>query len=157
MDGIWVAPDVIDKAMIVVVHEARCALAVWKGRSRIDVYDLAGAWHRIAQPYAPDEEGMWTRADLLAAARATIDSSGAPTRPGDRPETALYVEVAMLEAAQLIRADASGYALWTADESVDVYGADGAHLCWARIGALDVPTTSQLMVELLSFTARIAA
>ena len=121
MARIWVSPDVVDKAMIVVVHEARLrALAVWKGRSRIDAYDLAGEWHRIVQPYAPEEEGLWTHDHLLASAAETLAAARPPTKASPRPEPALHIDVDRLAAAWLVRAEPSGYALWNGAEDVDV-------------------------------------
>ena len=126
MASIWVSPDVVDKAMIVVVHGAHGALSVWKGRSRIDAYDLAGDWHRIVQPFAPEEEGLWTRDDLRASAAATLAAAGPPTKASPRPEPALHIDVDRLAAAWLVRAEPSGYALWNGADDVDVFAPDGA-------------------------------
>jgi hypothetical protein len=157
MASIWVSPDVVDKAMIVVVHEAHSALAVWKGRSRIDVYDLAGEWHRIVQPYAPEEEGLWSRDDLLVSAAETLVAAKPPTTVSPRPDPALHIDVDRLAGAWLVRAEPSGYALWNGAEDVDVFAPDGTHVCWAKVPSADVPHTSQLMVELLELTPRLAA
>jgi hypothetical protein len=156
----WIAPDVVDKAMVVLVDAHHRALAVWKGRGRIDVYDAAGDWHHVTQVHTPDEEGLRCRTDMLGDAASTLvdvigrsEASLAPERTG----TGLSFDVERLMDAHLVRATVSGYALWSGDDTVDVYGRDGAHVCWAKLSCADLPTASQVMVELLALAPRLAA
>jgi hypothetical protein len=156
----WIAPDVVDKAMVVLVDAHHRALAVWKGRGRIDVYDAAGDWHHVAQVHLPAEEGLRCRTDMLGDAATTLvdvigrsEDSLSPERIG----RGLCVDVDRVMDAHLVRATASGYAVWCGGDTVDVYGRDGAHVCWARVACPDLPTASQVMVELLALAPRLAA
>jgi hypothetical protein len=156
----WIAPDVVDKAMVVLVDAHHRALAVWKGRGRIDIYDAACDWHHVAQVHTPDEEGLRCRTDMLGDAASTlvavIDRSGDSLAP-ERTGTGLCFDVDQLMDAHLVRASVSGYALWSGGDTVDVYGRDGEHVCWAKVARADLPTASQVMVELLALAPRLAA
>jgi hypothetical protein len=156
----WIAPDVVDKAMVVLVDAHHRALAVWKGRGRIDVYDAAGDWHHVTQVHTPDEEGLRCRTDMLGDAASTlvevIERSGDTLAP-ELTGRGLCFDVDRLMDAHLVRASASGYALWGGGDTVDVYGRDGGHVCWARVACADLPTASQVMVELLALAPRLAA
>jgi hypothetical protein len=158
--GMWIAPDVVDKAVVVLVDARRRALAVWKGRGRVDVYDAGGDWHHVSQVHSPDEEGLRNRTDMLGDAATTlvevIERSGGELSP-ERTGRGLCFDVERLMDAHLVRATTSGYALWDGGETVDVYGRDGRHVCWAKVACHDLPTASQLMVELLALAPRLAA
>jgi len=158
--GMWVAPDVVDNAMVVLVDAHQRAMAVWKGHGRIDIYDAAGDWHHVSEICTLDEEGLRCRTDVLGYAAATLvdiirrrESLLSPERPGN----GLSFDVGRLMDAHLVRATPTGYALWGGADTVDVFARDGAHVCWAKMACPDVATASQLMAELLALTPRLAA
>jgi len=159
MTEIWVAPGVIDRAMVVAFSASGHSggtLAVWKGRSRVDVYDPAGNWLATSRLGDEAEEGTWSRADALAHAEDALRGVAAPmTMPP--PLGAVLVDVDELGSARLVRANPGGYAIWGAGEDVDTYGADGTHLSWARAPWTDVPTASQSLLDLLQYSTRLAA
>jgi len=156
----WVAPDVVDKAMVVLVDARQRALAVWKGRGRVDVYDAAGNWQHVSQIYTPSEEGLRCRTDVLGDAAATLvevlGRSHGRLSPERRGKGMLF-DVDRLMDAHLVRATPSGYALWDGIDTVDVFARDGSHVCWAKVACPDLPSASQLMVELLALAPRLAA
>ncbi|MHB8682415.1 MAG: hypothetical protein ACYDA2_10030 [Acidimicrobiales bacterium] len=150
MGWISVPPEVIDRALAVVVDTQRGAVAVWKGRSRIDVYDLGGRWQQTSRPYPREEEGLWSRTDVLTQAqRALIDAAPLRREPADTGD-GLRVDVEALGAARLVRASDCGYALWGGGDAVDVYSPDARHLRWIHVDEHDVSRLSQRMVDLLS-------
>ena len=80
-----------------------------------------------------------------------------PATTSGPPEDAVFVEVDRLAEARLVRAATFGYAIWNGSDNVDVFAPDGSQVCWARVDIADLPSISQLMVELLEFTQRLAA
>ena len=160
MGTVSVAPEVVDKALAVVVDERRGTLAVWKGRSRIDLHDLAGGWHDTAIASTLDDHGAWTRPEVLGFARSalvaapplTADTRPAPEGPGHHG--LIRAETADLHRAWLVRARPSGYALWNGADVVDVFDTHGSHRRAVRVPPADLFTLAQLMLDLLALARR---
>lgn len=150
MSWISVPPEVIDRALAVLVDTRRGTVAVWKGRSRIDVYDLGGRWQQTLRPYPREEEGMWSRSDVLVEAERALADAVPLHRDQAAPEDGLRVDAQTLAAARLVRAFDAGYALWDGVDGVDVFSPDGRHLRWIHVDEHDVSTLSQRMIDLLT-------
>lgn len=157
MATIEVPPEIVDRALMVVVDGPRRILAVWKGRGRVDLHDLSGTWHETLHPYPRHEEGTWSRDDVLRYAESALESSvpPEPSLPAFGP--AVQVEVGALTAARLVRATDAGYALWDGHEAIDVHGAGGTHLQTLRVPPGDLATMSRLMHDVLDLFPRLAA
>jgi len=154
MSTLSVVPHVVDGALAVVVDDTRSTVAVWKGRSRIELHDVAGTWQETVSPYPAGHPGLWTRQEVLAYAADAL-SAVAPRTPDDREDDdRVHVAEGDLERAWLLRAKPSGYALWDGGETVDVYTAEGAHLRAVRVPAADLSTLSHLMLDLLALARR---
>lgn len=149
MPIIEVPPGIIDRALAVVVDEARAMLAVWKGRSRIDVYGLDRNWHQVVRPYALEEEGMWSREDIVAAAATLLGSFEPPADADAVDGPMLSVDLTRLREAGLVRARQSGYAIWDGNERVDVFTTGGHLDSQIHAPGADLAEISQLMTELL--------
>lgn len=156
MPTIQVPPDILDKALAVLVDDQRAVLAVWKGRGRIDLHDLAGSWHETSHPYPRDEEGMWSRDDILRLMAEALAAAEPPRVRVANSGLALRVEVGALCRAALVRATALGYALWDGQETIAVHGADGRELRTVRVPPGNLLTMSQLMLDLLELSELIA-
>src|SRR5579884_579796 len=130
-----IVPHVLDGALAVVVDDSTGAVAVWKGRSRIEIHDLAGSWQETVSPYPAGQPGLWTRQEVLAYAGDALCSLAPPKGPRSmsRAEEGILVAVEDLQRAWLLRAKSSGYALWDGGDTVDVYTADGTHLRAVRV------------------------
>ena len=157
MGSVSVVPEIVDKALAVVVDERRGTLAVWKGRSRVDLHDLAGAWHDTVVASPVDDHGLWTRAEVLAFARTALGA--VPAAPVVSALDALdrrmlQAETADLQRAWLVRARPGGYALWNGTDVVDVFDAGGAHRRAVRVPPADLSTLAQLMLDLLALAHR---
>ncbi len=149
MATIRVPPEIVDKALAVLVDESRGALAVWKGRGRIDLHDVSGSWHETSFPYPRQEEGLWSRDDVLRFVAEALASATPPPPGAATLGAAVTIDVTQLCRAELVRATALGYALWQGAETVDVFAADGVHLRSVRVPAGDLLTMSLLMHDLL--------
>ncbi|MDE3085775.1 MAG: hypothetical protein KGJ77_03325 [Acidobacteriota bacterium] len=149
-----VAPEVVDKALAVVVDERRATVAVWRGRSRIELHDLAGTRHDTAVASPLDDQGSWTRAEVLAFAHRALGAVVpiAPGPPAGHPM--LQVETADLQRAWLVRARPTGYALWNGADVVDVFDHEGAHRRAVRVPPADLSTLAQLMLDLVALAGR---
>ena len=147
-----VSPEILDKALAVLVDDQRGVLAVWKGRGRIDLHDLAGGWHETSHPYPRDEEGMWSRDDILGLMTRALEAAEPPRVRVAALGQALRVDVTALCNASLVRATALGYALWDGQETIAVHRADGRELRRVRVPPGNLPTMSQLMLDLLELT-----
>lgn len=154
MGVVSVAPEVVDKALALVVDERRGTLAVWRGRSRIDLHDLAGDWHDTAVASAVDDHGAWTRPEVLAFARTALTAAPPVADPDHPVRPMLRAETADLQRAWLVRARPSGYALWNGSDVVDVFDAGGAHRRAVRVPPADLSTLAQLMLDLLALARR---
>ena len=154
MSTLSVVPHVVDGALAVVVDDTRRTVAVWKGRSRIELHDVSGTWQETVSPYPAGQPGLWTRQEVLAYAADALSALAhrAPELPGD--DDRVQVAEDDLERAWLLRAKPSGYALWDGGETVDVYTAEGTHLRAVRVPAADLSTLSHLMLDLLALAHR---
>ena len=154
MGTVSVAPEVVDKALAVVVDERRATVAVWRGRSRIDLQDLSGTWHDTAQASPLDDHGSWTRAEVLAFAHRALGAVAplASDPPADHPM--LRCETADLQRAWLVRARPTGYALWNGADIVDVFDHEGDHRRAVRVPPADLSTLAQLMLDLVALAGR---
>lgn len=146
---IRVPPAIVDKALAVAIDEERGTIAVWKGRGRIDIYDLSGTWHEISHPYPRHEEGLWSRDDVMRFVAEALAGAEPPPIYKEVPESTVALDVAAVCRAQLIRATALGSAMWQGGESIDVYSASGSSLRSVRVPPSDLVTISQLMNDLL--------
>jgi hypothetical protein len=149
MPTIELPPDIVDKALVVVVDEQRSAIAVWKGRGRVDLHDAGGTWHETLHPYPRHEEGTWSRDDVLRYATGALSSASPPAPALPCLGSSVNIEADALRSARLVRATALGYALWNGDDAIEVHAADGTHLRSFRVPTSDLPTISQLMLDLL--------
>jgi hypothetical protein len=154
MTTLSVVPHVVDGALAVVVDDARRAVAVWKGRSRIELHDVAGTWQETVSPYPAGQPGLWTRQEVLAYAADALSALTPRTPPESANGDGVHVDVEDLQRAWLLRAKPSGYALWDGGETVDVYTAEGTHLRAVRVPAADLSTLSHLMLDLLALARR---
>jgi hypothetical protein len=154
MGAVSVAPEVVDKALAVVVDERGGTVAVWRGRSRIDLHDLSGTWHDTAIASPLDDHGAWTRAEVLAFAHRALAAVPplAPDPSTERPR--LRVETADLRRAWLVRARPTGYALWNGADVVDVFDREGTHRRAVRVPPADLSTLAQLMLDLVALAGR---
>ena len=150
MGTVSVAPEIVDKALAVVIDERRATLAVWKGRSRIDLHDLTGSWHDTAVASPVDDHGLWTRAEVLTFARTALRAVPAPESVPPADRGLVQAETADLQRAWLVRARSSGYALWNGADVVDVFDDGGAHRRAVRVPPADLSTLAQLMLDLLA-------
>ncbi|HLX88849.1 MAG TPA: hypothetical protein VKR22_10400 [Acidimicrobiales bacterium] len=149
MPVIRIPPEIVDKGLAVLVDEARSALAVWKGRGRIDLYDFSGTWHKTSHPYPREEEGLWSRDDVLGLIAEALASCDPPKKPAAPTGPTIRVDVDELSAAQLVRARPLAYALWNGRQSVEISSADGLRLRSVRVPAADLLTMSHLMHDIL--------
>lgn len=156
METISVVPNVVDGALAVVVDESQGTVAVWKGRSRIELHDLGGTWLQTVSPYPAGQPGLWTRQEVLTYAADALTAIAPPRRraPMSEDETSIQIAVDDLQRAWLLRAKPSGYALWDGGDTVDVYTADGTHLRAVRVPAADLSTLSHLLLDLLALARR---
>ena len=160
MGSVSVAPEVVDKALAVVVDARRGTLAVWKGRSRIDLHDLSGDWHDTAVASALDDHGAWTRPEVLGFARSAlvaappVAAAAASVEDGPGHHGLIRAETADLQRAWLVRARPSGYALWNGADVVDVFDGHGSHRRAVRVPPADLLTLAQLMLDLLALARR---
>lgn len=156
MHTMSVVPHVVDGALAVVVDESRRTVAVWKGRSRIELHDVGGTWDQTVSPYPAGQPGLWTRHEVLAyatdALSAVAPRSALPAASDG--EGTVHITVDDLQRAWLLRAKPSGYALWDGGETVDVYTAEGTHLRAVRVPAADLSTLSHLLLDLLALARR---
>ncbi|HZU80877.1 MAG TPA: hypothetical protein VE991_13245 [Acidimicrobiales bacterium] len=149
MATIEVPPGILDRALAVVVDEPRRALAVWKGRSRIDLYGLDHSWHEVSRPYPLEEEGMWTREDVVSLAADLLARHDAPPSAAPVAGPMLKADADWLHHAVLVRARPTGYALWDGCDGIDAFSAEGRHLSHVHAPAADLARLSRLMVEML--------
>jgi hypothetical protein len=154
MHTMSVVPHVVDGALAVVVDDARRTIAVWKGRSRIELHDTAGTWQETVSPYPAGHPGLWTRHEVLAYAADALSAIAPRPVRDSRHDGTVHVAVDDLERAWLLRARPSGYALWDGGETVDVYSSEGTHLRAVRVPAADLSTLSHLMLDLLALARR---
>ncbi len=154
MQSISVVPHVVDGALAVVVDDARRTVAVWKGRSRIELHDPDGTWEHTVSPYPAGEPGLWTRQEVLAYAADALSAVAPRPSSGTSVQSTVNVTVADLERAWLLRAKPSGYALWDGGEAVEVFGPDGTQLRAVRVPPADLSTLSHLMLDLLALARR---
>lgn len=159
MGAVAVVPEIVDGALAVVVDEARSALAVWKGQSRIELHDLGGRWSEAVIPQSLAIHESWGRADvLLRASVALTEVAGSPPVAAPSAEAApagtVHVELEHLHGSWLVRAKRWAYALWDGANSVDVYTAEGAHRREIRVPATDLSSLSHLMLDLLALARR---
>jgi hypothetical protein len=155
MHTLSVHPQVVDGALAVVVDDACLTVAVWKGRSRIELHDVGGTWQETVSPYPAGQPGLWTRQEVLAYAADALSAFAPRTsaHAGDNDD-GVHISVDDLQRAWLLRAKSSGYALWDGGETVDVYTTDGSHLRAVRVPAADLSTLSHLMLDLLALARR---
>lgn len=149
MGTIEIPPDMVDKALAVLVDDARSVLAVWKGRGRVDLYDFTGTWHEVTHPYPRQEEGLWSRDDVLRSVAETLATAEPPPPIGVPLGATIKLELKELCQAQLVRATPLVYALWKGAETIDIYSRDGLQLRTVRVPTSDLPTISQLMHDIL--------
>lgn len=148
-----IAPEILDGALAVVVDVGKQTLAVWKGRSHIDLYAMAGSWHDVVALGGNEVHGTWARDEVLAQAAAAIDSL-VPQPPSPPPEThQIRVDIHELHRAWLVRARGNGYALWDGGGVVDVYGPDGTRLRQLAVRGGDLTSMSKQMLGLLAGNA----
>jgi hypothetical protein len=156
MHMISVAPPVVDGALAVVVDASSRTVAVWKGRSRIELHDVGGAWQQTVSPYPAGQPGLWTRQEVLTyaadALRAVVPPEGRHSTPQD--QDGIRISTDDLQRAWLLRAKSSGYALWDGGDTVDVYTAEGTHLRAVRVPSADLSTLSHLLLDLLALARR---
>lgn len=156
MQTMSVVPHVVDGALAVVVDESHGTVAVWKGRSRIELHDLGGTWLQTVSPYPAGQPGLWTRQEVLTYAADALTAIAPPTRPASTSDGEPSIQVAVddLQRAWLLRAKQSGYALWDGGDTVDVYTAEGTHLRAVRVPSADLSTLSHLLLDLLALARR---
>jgi hypothetical protein len=163
LNAVSVAPEIVDGALAVVVNETSGAMAVWKGRSRIDLFALDGAWHEAAGLGQAGEHGTWAREEVLAfsvraltAALANTERSPSePSRSAPAPgQNLLRIGVEELRRAWLVRARAKGYTLWDGTGVVGVYDSDGLRRQQVRVTPADLASLSRLMHDLLATAGR---
>lgn len=154
MQTISVVPQVVDGALAVVVDEGLRTVAVWKGRSRIELHDLHGTWQDTISPYPAGQPGLWTRHEVLAYAADALSAMAPRPESDGVPAETVTMAVSDLQRAWLLRAKPSGFALWDGGETVEVYSADGVHLRAVRVPPADLSTLSHLMLDLLALARR---
>lgn len=155
MTTIHVDPTIIDKAMIVMVQPEREIIGVWKGRSRVDLYDFSGEWHEMSRAFARQEEGLWSRDDMLVKV-ASLVASADPNVRGLHAASEIAVSVESLCSSSLIRANRFGSVAWDGVNKLTGFAADGTEVCSARVEVGDLPSISQLLRDLLALLPRLA-
>lgn len=154
MSTLSVVPHVVDGALAVVVDDTGRTVAVWKGRSHIELHDMSGTWQETVSPYPAGQPGLWTRQEVLAYAADALSAVAPRTTDDPEDDDRVHVAARDLERAWLLRAKPSGYALWDGGDTVDVYTAEGTHLRAVRVPAADLSTLSHLMLDLLALARR---
>lgn len=154
MTAIEISREIVDKALVALVDESRSTVAVWKGRSRIDVHTFGGALLETMRPYTLDEEGTWSRDDVAGyavAALAMAQPMTTPTPPA--PELTMRVDVGDLRRSRLTRATAHGYALWDGNRTIELYTPNGVRIRAVPLPPRDLPGVFQHMQDLLDEVA----
>lgn len=161
--------EILDGALAVVVDRSRKALAVWKGRDHIDLYDPTGTWHAVAHRPPQESSANWERKAVIAHSAFALETSGPTGALRARPsstvatpppedtrssESTVHVAVDRLERAWLLRARPWGYAVWDGGGSIDVYGAEGGHRREVQVSPADLATLSHLMLDQLAHMRR---
>lgn len=158
MMALAIRPEIVDRALAVVVDRSRNALAVWKGHDHIDLYDPSGAWHEVFRRPSVEGHHDWERRAVIAQGAQALEATEPPAPAMDAApsgEQTVQVAVDDLERSWLVRAKPWGYAVWDGDKNVDVYGAEGGHLGEAQVSAADLATLSHTMLDLLGTIRRL--
>jgi hypothetical protein len=149
MATIRVPPEVVDRALAIVVDEDNATVAVWKGRSRVDIYGLDSAWHEVMRPYPLEEEGLWSRDEVVAKTVEALAEHQRPANAAPVRGPMVEIDARVAERAGLVRARRGGYAIWDGAGAVDVFADDGTLIRHVSVPDHDLLGASRLMADLL--------